>query len=197
MDIKKEYKIKLIMEEEYSLAREVALGIIIKKPLKAWLYIVPGIFIVDFLRRGKEIRRYGDHYMFPRTLALESIHYDAENNKIDNIMSGHERAISDRLTALELFSEEIKNMYITLIKLLIGHYQKLIEASGKTFADLVNDTYKDRAQYDAFIEQLSSLEKNIDNAMIKRLKTKSIIERIPAGQEQLDIMRKKHADIFF
>ena len=185
------------MEEEYSLAREVALGVIIKKPLKAWLYIIPGIFIVDFLRRGKEIRRYGDHYMFPRKLALESIHYDAENNKMDDIMSGHERAISNRLTALKLFSEEIKNMHIALIKFLIGHYQKLIEANGKTFADLVNEAYKDRGQYNAFIEKLSSLEKDIDNAMIKLLKTKSLIERIPAGQEQLDIMRKKHADIFF
>jgi hypothetical protein len=197
MGINKEHKIKLIMEEEYSLAREVALGIIIKKPLKAWLYIIPGIFIVDFLRRGKEIRRYGDHYMFPRKLALESIHYDAESKKMDDIMSGHERSISNRLTALELFSEEIKNMYITLLKFLIGHYQQLIEAEGETFADLVNDAYKDRAQYDAFLDHLSSLERDIDNTIIKSLNSASLIDSYTIGQQQLDIMRNKHADIFF
>jgi hypothetical protein len=135
--------------------------------------------------------------MFPRKLALESIHYDAESKKMDDIMSGHERSISNRLTALELFSEEIKNMYITLLKFLIGHYQQLIEADGETFADLVNDAYKDRAQYDAFLDHLSSLERDIDNTIIKSLNSASLIDSYTIGQQQLDIMRNKHADIFF
>ncbi len=197
MAVTKEYKIKLIMEEEYSLAREVALGIIIKKPLKAWLYMIPGMFIVDFLRRGKEIRMYGDHYMFPRKLALEAIQDDEESEKIDDILPGHERSISNRLTALELYSEELKNMYITLLKILIDHYQQLISADGNTFADLANNAYKDRVRYDAFLDHLSSLEKDIDNAITQRLQTKSLIESILLGQEQLGIMRNKHADIFF
>ena len=197
MGINKEHKIKLIMEEEYSLAREVALGIIIKKPLKAWLYMIPGMFIIDFLRRGKEIKRYSDHYIFPRKLALEAIHDDAESKNIDEIMSTHERSISNRLIALELFSEELKNMYITLVKLIIDHYQRLIKADGDTFADLVNDAYKVRAQYDSFMEHLSSLERDIDNAITQRLQAKSVIESILLGQEQLGIMRKKHAEIFF
>ena len=88
-------------------------------------------------------------------------------------------------------------MYITLLKILIDHYQQLISADGNTFADLANNAYKDRVQYDAFLDHLSSLEKDIDNAITQRLQTKSLIESILLGQEQLGIMRNKHTDIFF
>ena len=46
MGTNEENIIKMIMFEEHSLAREVALGITVMNPLKAWLYLIPGMFIV-------------------------------------------------------------------------------------------------------------------------------------------------------
>lgn len=197
MHINKERKIKLIVAEEYSITREVALGIIMKKPLRAWLYIIPGMFIVDFLRRGKEIKRYGDHYMFPRKLALEAIQYNRANENIDTLVSEYEKAVSDRLNALNLFSSELRKMYITVLRILIEHYEQLIEQEGNTYADLITAAYKDRVQYESFLDQLSSHEKEIDNAIARSVHSVSLRESLLLGQEQLGIMREKHADVIF
>lgn len=197
MGINKEHKIKLIMEEEISLAREVALGVIIKKPLKAWLYMIPGMFIVDFLRRGKEIRRFSDHYMFPRKLAMETIQNDAEDKMEDNMLPEHERSIIARTTSLGLFSEELQNLYSSLLRAIIDHYRLLITAEGDTFADLVHNAYNDRSRYDAFIEKVLSIEKDIDDAITQRQQSPGERDRIRLAQEQLAVMRNKHAELFF
>lgn len=197
MNTNREKKIKLIVAEEYSLAREVALGITVMKPLKAWLYIIPGMFIVDFLRRGKEIRRYGDYFMFPRKLALEAVRQDIIHTEMDEVLSTIEKKVVQGLTALRLLSEELKNMYIDLIKLLIEHYEKLMKADGNTYAGLLNEAYSGRDQYEAFLNKLSSLERKIDNTIADRIDSAIIKQSILLGQKQLEIMRDKHTPEYF
>lgn len=63
-------KHKAILDEEESFARAVALGVHVKRPLSTWHFLLPGMFIFDFLRRSIEIKRYGDLFLFPRKLAL-------------------------------------------------------------------------------------------------------------------------------
>ena len=65
-------KCDIIMNAEEQFAREVTLGVIVTRPLTAWHTIIPGFFIVDFLRRGSAIRQYTKHFMFPRKLALDA-----------------------------------------------------------------------------------------------------------------------------
>jgi hypothetical protein len=46
-------KYKMILMTEEKMAREVTLGVIVTRPLTVWHYIIPGMFIIDFLRRGR------------------------------------------------------------------------------------------------------------------------------------------------
>jgi hypothetical protein len=70
-------KYQIITSAEEQFAREVTLGVMIQRPLPALLYIIPGIFLIEYLRRGTAVRKYTKHFMFPRKLALLS----AENMK--------------------------------------------------------------------------------------------------------------------
>ncbi len=65
-------KYDIIVNAEQQFAREVTLGVIVTRPLTAWHYIIPGFFIIDFLRRGSAIRQYTKHFMFPRKLAIDA-----------------------------------------------------------------------------------------------------------------------------
>ncbi len=65
-------KSDIIMNAEEQFAREVTLGVIVTRPLTAWHYIIPGMFVIDFLRRGSAIRQYTKHFMFPRKLAMDA-----------------------------------------------------------------------------------------------------------------------------
>ena len=65
-------KYNLIVSAEEQFAREVTLGAIVARPPSAWSYLIPGMFIIDFLRRGSAIRKYTQHFMFPRKLAVDA-----------------------------------------------------------------------------------------------------------------------------
>ena len=65
-------KYKMILMTEEKMAREVTLGVIVTRPLTVWHHIIPGMFIIDFLRRGSALRRYTNHFMFPRKLAIDA-----------------------------------------------------------------------------------------------------------------------------
>src|SRR5512135_1059846 len=80
----------LILDGEESFARAVALGVVVKRPLSPWHFILPGMFLFDFLRRSSETRRYSDLFLFPRKLAL---------NGTLNILSGEDR--EDILSRIE------------------------------------------------------------------------------------------------
>ena len=65
-------KYDLILAAEEQFAREVTLGVIVQRPLTVWQYLIPGMFIIDFLRRGSAIRQYTRHFMYPRKLAIDT-----------------------------------------------------------------------------------------------------------------------------
>ena len=76
-------KYHIILQAEQQFAREVTLGVIVTRPLTVWHTLIPGFFIIDFLRRGSAIRQYTRHFIFPRKLALDAAltEMQAENKK--------------------------------------------------------------------------------------------------------------------
>ena len=70
----------LILGGEESFARAVALGVTVKRPVSAYHFLLPGMFLFDFLRRSSETKRYSELFLFPRKLALEGA-FDLLNGK--------------------------------------------------------------------------------------------------------------------
>jgi hypothetical protein len=194
--MQKKYNTILSAEEDF--ARAVALGMIVKRPLTIWHYLIPGTFIIDFLKRGSEIRRYSEHFLLPRKVAL---------NAAQNICIGHERdetvsrateIIKGWLNSLKLYSTDLHKSQMEVVDLLIDHYIKLFHVESDNYYALIKNAYSNQNNYEAYLSRLASAEGKVDRAIIDTLgETKVLQERLEAEQRQVEIMRKKYVEMVF
>ena len=191
-------KYHMILADEEQFAREVTLGVIVTRPLTAWHYIIPGIFVIDFLRRGSAIRRYTKHFMYPRQLALEAARALSEQEEHSSIPAHFEEDVSLWLNELKLFSPELVQAHLNLIDVLVEHYSKLLSAEGDAFYLLVEHAYQNRENFTAFIDQITAAEKAVDEKVIEKLGgDEKVKAKILAEQQQIEKRRQKMLDDIF
>ncbi|MGD8765878.1 MAG: NF038143 family protein [Desulfobacteraceae bacterium] len=191
-------KYNMILAAEEQFAREVTLGVIVTRPLTAWYYIIPGMFIIDFLRRGSAIRRYTKHFIYPRRLALEAARAISEKEDKSVITSHFEEDVSLWLNQLKLFSPELVQTHLKLIDVLVEHYSKLLDAEGDTHYLLIKHAYQNRENFTAFIDQLTAAEKAVDEKVIEKLGgDEKVKAKILAEQQQIEKRRQKMLDDIF
>jgi len=194
--MKKKYDIILSAEETF--ARSVALGMVAKRPLTPWHYLIPGMFILDFLRRSSEIRRYAKHFMFSRELAINAARDIINGEDTDNRLLRAEEEIKEWLRSLNLYSMSLHQSQMEEVTLLIGQYCKLLNAEGDSYHSLIRNACNNRENYEAYVRQLSSVGKEVDRAIVeKQGDTQALRERLLAEQEQVERLRKKEVDIIF
>lgn len=193
-----EKKHLIILEAEEALARAVALGIYIKRPLTTWHSILPGMFIFDFLRRSSETRRYSNLFLFPRKLALNGALDILKGEDRNKIFSQIESEMKKWLSSPNLYSEEVHCRHMEEIYLLIDHYSKLLLAEGNSYPMLVKNAYGTRARYEAYLQQLSAAEQEVDRTIAEmRGETEEIWKRLRSEQTQVMELRTKEVNQIF
>jgi len=191
-------KYNIILSQEVWFARAVALRMIMGRPLSVWHYMIPFVFVFDFLRRKKETETFSKNFLFTKKLALDAAYDINQGEDRQNRLAMIEDQIRDRLTAQKLYSWGIYQGQMAEVNLLIDHYLKLLKAEGERYQSLVKDAYKTRDNYQAFLHQLTSAEKEIDRAVIKTLgETEEIWESMLAKQTVVDEMRTRGVDKVF
>jgi hypothetical protein len=185
-------KYDIILSDEEQFAREVTLGVIVQQPLTGWYYLMPGMFIIDFLRRTTAISRYTKHFMFPRRLAIDAAR---------DLLKGYEKAaVSSRIVAeienwlnsLHLYSPQLAEAQKHAIDLLITHYSKLLDAEGNSHHELIENAYTSREAYEAHVSELTSAETQIDWAIIEEMgNNEKLKKKLQMEAWQVEIGRKK------
>lgn len=156
---------ELIMKSEELFAREVALGVVVTRPLKSWLYLIPGMFIVDFLRRQRSIRRYSIYYMFPRKQALYAAKAAFEGADMEKIGAQIGSELESWLASEGDVRKDLIDLQMRMIEVLTTHYQKLLTAEGTTYVHLLRGAYKDRATLEMVLNRLNEMERDRDRCM--------------------------------
>jgi hypothetical protein len=193
-----EKKYKVILEVEESFARAVALGVHVKRPLSAWHFILPGMFIFDFLRRSSETRRYSALFLFPRKLALDGALEIIKGQDRKKILFQIEEEIKKWLVSFNMYSERIHRGHMEEINLLIDHYSKLLHSEGGSYPALVMHAYQTSGYYEAYLQRLSAVEQEIDHAITEmRGETREIWERLRAEELQVRELRIKEVNQIF
>lgn len=187
----------LILKSEELFAREVALGVVVTRPLKSWLYLIPGMFIVEFLRRQGSIRRYCDYYMYPRRLALfgaKAILEGAESAQARTHIAAdmQQRSASGSAGQTNLLSHQMH-----IIDVLIPHYQKLLTATGTDYIQLLRSSYNDRSALKKVLKRLNALERERDRCMPKSVMDEYQKRHYNAIQNQLSLRRARLVDAVF
>ncbi|MEE8480951.1 MAG: NF038143 family protein [Desulfobacterales bacterium] len=188
----------MIVAAEEQFAREVTLGVIVQRPMTVWHYIIPGMFIIDYLRRGSAISQYTKHFMFPRKLALDAARALLEGQDKTSVTSQIEDDISTWLNSLNLYSQELLHAQTVVVDLLMDHYLKLLKTDGDTYLFLIKNAYKNRGNYKALIDELTSAEEKVDGKIIEKIgKNKNLKEKLLAEQQQVAKRRQNIMDEIF
>ena len=129
-------KYDIIMNAEQQFAREVTLGVIVTRPLTAWHTIIPGFFIIDYLRRGSAIRQYTEHFMFPRKLALDVAVSEIRGENKEALRPDLEPKIETWLESLKLYSPDLVKAHMVLVEILanglgLSSCQRIVERRHK------------------------------------------------------------------
>jgi len=193
-----ESKYDKILSVEESFAREVALGVHVTKSLTVWHHLIPGMFIIDFLRRGSEIKRYSYHFMFPRKLALDAAQAMTQGEEKSQRLLQAEQEGKTWLNSLNLYSEGLHRSQMAVVNLLVDHYTKLLKAESESYYGLIENAYTTRENYEAFLSSLALAEEDVDRNIIETPgKTEKLRERLIAEKMQVEKQRKKHTDKIF
>jgi hypothetical protein len=189
---------QIILKAEESFARTVALGVVVKKPLTTWHFIIPGMFIFDFLRRNSETKRYGELFLLPRKSALHGTLNVLKGEDRKQVLSRVEEEIRQWLISLKLYSERLLRGHMDQVNLLIDHYIKLFQAEGNTYQELVRNAYKTQDQFVGHLQRLVAAEQEVDGAVAEiHGGTPEIRERLRAEQVQVEALRKKEVQRIF
>lgn len=191
-------KYEMILSAEEALARQVALGVVVTTPQSVWHYLIPFMFIFDFLRRSSTMRRYTQHFMFPRKLAMDAARDIIEGEDQKERLSWTEKEIKVWLETLNLYSLSLQAAQMKVVTQLMDHDTKLLQTEGDTYYDLVRNAYMSQSDYQAHLSQLKALEQEVDRAIIEKLgETEKLREKLLAEEEQLERMRQKRIDEIF
>ena len=185
-------KYKMILLAEEKMAREVTLGVIVTRPLTVWHYIIPGMFIIDYLRRGSALRQYTKHFMFPRKLAIDAARALAQGEDEAAVFSHIENDTGAWLNSLDLHTPGLLQAQLAVIKLLVDHCARLLKEDGYSVYALIKKAYERRENFQGFIDELTAAEAEVDRELIaKSGETEKLKAKISAEQEQLKERREK------
>jgi hypothetical protein len=185
---------ELILKSEALFAREVALGAAATRPLKSWCYLIPGMFIIEFLRRQKAIRQFSQAYLFHRRQALYCAKAAMDGigrEQLDDQCKSH---VAQWPGDNHGTAAESRALQFQVIELLIPHYQKLLATRGSTYPQLLANAYPERKGLEQFFERLYRLERNRDFALPKMVKDRLRHHQLDAMHNQVDIRWKRLID---
>ena len=188
----------LILSAEEQFAREVTLGAIVARPPSAFFYLIPGMFIIDYLRRGSAIRKYAKHFMFPRKLAIDAARAIIQGEDEASVRSHLEKDTGAWLSALNLYSEELLKAHLALLDVLNEHYAALLKAEGDSYYLLVGAAYRNSENLQSCLENITTAENEVDRQVIEQLGgNEKIKDKILIEQHQLAKRRDKLLDAVF
>lgn len=189
-----ERQYRIILDAEASVARRVALGVIVKRPVKPLLQLIPGMFIIDFLRRTGKIRRFTRFYLPPRQQTLDAARALAGGEKKEAVLADLERKLQIWLDMQRLSGEAVLQALSALTGFLVEHYKRLLEADGEFYPSLVQAAYGSKAAYRAFLDGLYERERAYIQAISERFEGRESIQR-QLIEEQIEAEEQRNKEI--
>ena len=193
-----ESKYKLILAAEEAFARQVALGVIVTMPQSAFHYLIPFMFIFDFLRRSAATRHYTKHFLVPRRLALDAARDILKGEDRTKRRSEIEPQIKAWLNGLKLHSSAVQEKQMDVIHLLADRYMNLLQVSGDSYNALVRNGYDNRQNYETHLKHLADVEEGLDRAILEELgHDEKLRLKLRAEREQVKRLSEKRLDQIF
>ena len=188
----------LILGAEKQFAREVTLGAIVANPPAAWYYLIPGMFIIDFLRRESALRRYTKYFMFPRNLAMDAALAIIEEDDETSVVAHVRRDMASWLNSQNRNTPDLIGAHMAWMDVLINYYRALLKAGGDSYYLLIQNAYQDRDNLRSFFAKITAAEHAIDRLVIEKSGSNLKIQnKILTEQQQIEKRRDILLDAVF
>jgi hypothetical protein len=193
-------KYENILSHERSLAKTVANAVIGQNQVAVWDVLIPIVFLFNFLRFKRAREVFALNYMFTKKLALEAAFDMGKKGQNKEEAMGSIKDKTSHLLASDkegIYSSKIRQRQMREIDLLIDHYCKLLNAEGKDYATMVKNTYQDRENYAAFLEQLEQVEREVIRAATQTVGTSSASGVASKMEETTERIRRAEIETIF
>lgn len=194
-------KYKSILSSEESWAKSVVRSVIKPKQISVWEFLIPIIFIMNWMKDTQRREIFVENLMFTKKLAIEAAFDIVQHNKRKDEALGEIRGKTDRILQSEqvrgIYSENIQRRQLEEVDLLIDHYQRLLHAEGSDYESLVVNTYKDMRAYLSFLDTLKRVEKDVTLAAQETVGEKADKDMASRMKKASDSFRSAKAEKIF
>ena len=189
LDQKKEW----ILSQERRLAEYVARHVIEKPELSVWMILIPIIFLHFFYRLNKVAsgrKEFVRNFMITRQRALEAALEGLETGQTPD---------PDQLCLMSSSPEATYREYAAWLRVLLQHYERLLQAEGNSVDGLIQSVYQTRTNYLLFLHQLHQAEKQFDDALTPHLDASltDVTTIIKTMEQQSEVYRRQQAEEIF
>ena len=186
---------------EKRLAKAVASKVVEIPPLTVWVFMIPFIFIVNYLRYKRSSVTFSLNFLFTKKLALEGALDAAKKGENQQDIIARIKEKTDNILATDtkgIYSNKIQQKQMAEIKVLLEHYLKLLEADGKSYKLMVKNAYQTRDQYETFLHKLANAEKAVNQTALQAVgKTKAAHEIVSTMEKTASGIRVEEAKKIF
>jgi hypothetical protein len=165
-------KFKIILEKEELMARRLALSLIKPKQLTVWEIMIPVIFILNYVKLKHSREIFVQNQMFTKQMALDAaLDMKKKGATKETVMAQIQSKTEELVSSVPggIYSDDIRRQQLIETDLLIDHYTRLLNASGKDYASLVTHVYQTAEAYSSFLEALKAAEKEVMSAAHRTL----------------------------
>lgn len=194
-----EAKHDIILSREQQFAGTVAVMVIDKPALSAWMVLVPLLFL-HYIHRYQTFRAtarvFREELIFTKESALD-IAFEVVQNGIPAA-----EALSTHFSGQEAnYTKKAKRVHqkqLKEIEILIPHYVDLLRAKGDSYESLVKNVYRNRDDYSQFLNRLQRAEKEVNlEAMRVSNQAEGFSEIISKMETAIETLRKREIAAIF
>lgn len=152
-------KYELILANERQLAKNVAAEVVDRPELAMWMILIPVFFVFYFFqlkRYQNSLKDFIRHFLMTRKRVLDATYEAAELETVVDV---------DALVEVTDAPEETKDEYRFWVATLVEFFQKLIQAQGVTYPELVKSGLKNRTSYLLAVNKLNNVERTFHKAL--------------------------------
>lgn len=187
-------KRQLILDHETIMAEQLGVRVLDKPKPPLWMIFIP-IFFVFFAQKMHQYRRgreeFVRNYLISRRRALDAALVALETNAPIDVPA---------IVALAAdIPDTARPAYTAWVTALAEHFQRILQARGANYADLVRTAYASKTNYLLFCNQLNQLEHAFTLAVVPRVQgdDADVHAVIHTMHEAVTALRRDQANILF
>lgn len=163
-------KYELIHAHEKAFCYRLAQEVVRKPEASVWMILIPVLFVHHFykIKEYKEgVRSFAEHLLSTKNKALDK----AYDQALAGTCMNYGMDAFFPVDALSEQEQELAQIQLKVIKVMEEHYLHLLQVSGHSLAELVQNAYQSPERYRGFMNRLVGTEQELNTYLLRKVHT--------------------------